>query len=97
MDLRKKRGFILNGEFYFNSGNGHEGNAIEIINKCGWANEWRTGTAQDFLVLEKRAIQIGSGDRYDRIVASRKFYSESTIDRVSKKYNIEDYHLDLIK
>lgn len=96
MDLRKKRGFILFGEFYSNGGYGHEKNAMEIIRRNGWMKEWNGGSAQDFLVLEKRAIQIGSGTSYNRIIASRRFYSESTLDRVAKKYHIEDYHHDLI-
>lgn len=96
MELNGKTGFLMGGKFYSNSGKGHESNARDIIHENGWDNEWVTGDAQDFLVLKKRAIQIGSGIYSKKIIAARKFYNESTIERVIKKYKLSDYSHDLI-
>lgn len=97
MNLSGKVGFLIEGKFYSNSGRGHEANARDIIHEKGWDSEWNSGNAQDFLVLHKRAIQIGSGIFSKKIIASREFYNESKIERVAKMYKISDYSHDLIR
>ena len=97
MNLYGKVGFLIEGKFYSNSGRGHEANARDIIHEKGWDSEWNNGNAQDFLVLHKRAIQIGSGIFHEKIIASREFYNESKIEKVAKMYNIIDYSHDLIR
>ena len=89
-------GFIVEEVFYPNNGNGHEANARDIISKKGWSSQWKKGYAQDFLVLKKKAIQIGSGQFYKTIVASREFYTEKSLDEKVKKYNFYGYEYDLI-
>ena len=96
MNIRNKRGFILAGKFYPTTGNGHEYLAMEIIRMNGWDKEWNSGSAQDFIVCVKRAIQLGSAGHHNRIVASRNFYNDSTIMKIAKKYKVDDYHIDLI-
>ena len=96
MNLNGKTGFIIEGEFYSNKGTGHESNAREIIRIKGWLQEWTIGSAQDFLVCEKKAIQIGSGKNHDHIIASKRFYTEATISKIARLYRIDDYRRDLI-
>lgn len=96
MNLRGKAGFLIGGEFYSNFGTGHESNAMEIIRKKGWLEEWTTGSAQDFLVCQKKAIQIGSGEFYDHIIACKKFYTEATISKIARHCRIDEYRRDLI-
>lgn len=91
-----KYGFILIGKFYPNSGTGHEKNAQEIIRKKGWKREFdnyyeRTHRSyQDFLVMEKGAIQLGSsGQCY--IIYSVFKVSEHDIDNVVMEYNLIGY------
>lgn len=80
----QKYGFILQGKFYPNEGYGHEANARAIVQKKGW--NCTSLTYQDYLVLEKRAIQIGSGSTPDAIIACSRFYSRSEVERIGKKY-----------
>lgn len=97
MNLRNKAGFLIENIFYSNNGTGHEANAREIIRKKGWSKEWNNGTAQDFLVLEKGAIQIGSGIFTDRIIVSQKLYTQSKVDRIAKMYGLLGCKYDLIR
>jgi len=82
--------------FYSNKGNGHEANVRDIISEKGWSSQWEKGYAQDFLVLKKKAIQIGSGGSPKTIVASQKFYTEKSLDEKVKKHNFYGYEYDLI-
>lgn len=91
-----KYGFILARDFYPNSGTGHEKNAQEIIRKKNWGKAYdnyyaRThGSYQDFLVMEKGAIQLGSsGHCY--IIYSIFKVSEHDIDNVVMEYNLIGY------
>ena len=96
MNLKNKAGFLIDGAFYSNFGSGHESNAIKIITNKGWLDEWSSGSAQDFLVCEKKAIQIGSGIYYDHIIASKRFYTEATISKIARHFCIDEYRRDLI-
>ena len=96
MNLKNKAGFLINGAFYSNFGSGHEANAMEIIRSKGWLEDWKSGSAQDFLVCEKKAIQIGSGIFYNHIIACKRFYTEATISKIARHCNIEEYSRDLI-
>ena len=87
---------LVEGKFYPNSGSGHESNARCIITEKGWSNQWRKGDAQDFLVLKKKAIQIGSGNHHKIIIASSRYYSETSLDEEVEKYNFYGYKYDLI-
>ena len=92
MSIRGKRGFILKGKFYSADARGHESEAIDILNRHGWYNEWGgKGSAQDFLVINKGAIQIGSGRDCNKIVVCGKHHNVSKVDRIKKSYRIEDY------
>lgn len=97
MDLRGKVGFIIGGRFYPNNGRGHESNARDIIRSLGWDKQWRSGEAQDFLVCEKGAIQIGSGADWNKIVVGRQFFNESKVERIEKMYNLHGYRHDIIR
>ncbi|MBR2241450.1 MAG: hypothetical protein IJ890_08795 [Clostridia bacterium] len=96
--IKGKFGFIVKGKFYSNDkGCGHEANARDIIDKFKWTKEWNGGEAQEFIVMEKGAIQIGSGTHYPTtIVVSRKFYNESKMEKIKKKYHLEDYSCDFV-
>ena len=96
MNLKKKVGFFLNGVFYDNNGRGHEKNAMTIIAQNGWTREWMTGSAQDFLVLEKRAIQLGSGIFNDHIIASKEVYTEFHLDKFCALHGLQGYKYDRI-
>ncbi|MBR3003315.1 MAG: hypothetical protein IKF38_07190 [Clostridia bacterium] len=94
MDLNGKRGFIINGEWYPNTGlGGHDGNAFSLIENKGWKKEWlATGdNPHDFLVIHKGAIQLGSGGTAKKIVLSSKFHSELKLRALKRMYNLEDY------
>lgn len=97
MKIKGKFGFIVKGKFYCNDGRGHEAKARDLIDKFKWTNEWDGRDARDFLVMEKAAIQIGSGTHYPTtIVVARKFYNESKMEKIQKKYHLEDYSCDII-
>lgn len=93
MNLRNKRGFLISGVYHDNNGLGHESNALKIIQKNGWLDAWRENgyNAQDFIVLVKGAIQVGSGHRNEIIIVSSRFYTSSEIEGIKKKYSIHEY------
>ncbi len=99
MNLNRKVGFLLGGYFYSNSGRGHESNARGIIREMGWLEDWLGShhDAQDYLVLERGAIQLGSGIFSKRIIASKNFYNERTLDKIAEEYGLEGYKYDLIR
>lgn len=89
-------GFIIKGEFFSNKGLGHEANARKIIQQNGWLNEWNNGSAQDFIVCKKRAIQVGSGCFPNRLIACSSFYDSKELDKVVKKWGLNVQKYDLI-
>ena len=101
LKLRNKRGFFWNKKWYPNGGNnatnGHEYNAMEIIREHEklYPNEdwdWRSDcSAQDFLVLKKKAIQIGSSGNAKCVIFGRKFYHDDEIEKFKIVHGIEDY------
>ncbi len=98
MSIRGKRGFIINGKFISVGARGHESGAIDIVNDYGWYDEWHgKGYAQDFLVINKGAIQIGSGRDFNKIVVYEKHHNISKVDRIKKKYRLEDYDVIIIQ
>lgn len=97
MNLRDKTGFVVRGRFYNNNGRGHETTAREIIDLLGWDSEWTKGYAQDFLVCEKGAIQLGSGFNSKQIIVGRDFFNESKVDKVKDLYNLHGYDHQIIR
>ena len=98
MNLNNKRGFILQGKWYPNVACGHEVNARKIVEANNWKQEWYNSGEdyQDFLVLRKGAVQLGSGLDTKKIVASTKFYNYSKLDRICKMYSIESENYDYV-
>lgn len=90
-DLHRKVGFILNGYWYPNIGSGHERNAREIISNHDWQIEWMKSnmTAQDFIVLKKGAIQLGSGIYNQILVANSRFYASVDLKIIMNRYKLE--------
>lgn len=96
LKLAYKYGIILGKNFYPNSGTGHEKNAREIIIKKGWELEYdkyykKTHRShQDFLIMEKGAVQLGSsGQRF--IIYSVFKVSEHDINKILIKYDLVGY------
>lgn len=101
-NLRNKRGFVWNHKWFSNSSDGHERNALRIIKVFkslypaeNW--EWyKEGSAQDFLVLKKKAIQIGNGNRPNCIIAAGRYYSTNDMEKFMEDYNLHGYTVILI-
>ena len=100
-DLRNKRGFVWKDQWYPNGGGGHEKNAMDIIRNhrrsCpseDW--DWNEGSAQDYMVLKKRAIQIGNGTRAMCIIVAGRYYSSGQMEKFKYKYNLEGYDVIFI-
>lgn len=90
MNLRGKAGFVINKKFYSNNGLGHEKNAMELIQKFGW--DWRGSiSAQDFVVCEKGAIQIGSGTNCDVMLVGKNFFTQPQAESIMKQYQLYGY------
>ena len=89
--LNGKVGFILNNYWYPNMGMGHEGNARGIISNHNWQDEWIKScmTGQDFIVLNKGAIQLGSSIYSKMIIASSRFYNERDLNIIMARYKLE--------
>lgn len=91
-----KNGIIVGKQFYPNTGSGHEKNAREIIKRLGWTAEYKKyyqnthRTYQDFLIMEKGAIQLGSSGQRCIIYSVFKVSSEK-IDPIIKEYNLNGY------
>ncbi len=96
-----KHGFIINQKFYHNKGLGHEHNARQLIKHFGWEEQWNNGDAQDFLVLRKGAIQVGSGVYSKKIVVSRKIYrsisKHEELEEMIKKFELTDCEIDFVE
>lgn len=87
-NLCGKLGFVIGNHWYPNEGDGHEKNARKIIFSNSWQQEWYLGnsSAQDFIVLEKGAIQLGSGVNNRIIVASSRHHTKFKIDNFLREY-----------
>lgn len=90
-NLHKKVGFILDGYWYPNIGGGHEKNARGLIFNHNWESQWlnNNATAQDFIVLNKGAIQLGSGVYNQLVIASSKFYRKTDLEIIMRQYKLE--------
>lgn len=90
-NLNRKVGFILHKFWYPNMGCGHEKNARTIILNHNWQTEWLStnATAQDFIVLYKGAIQVGSGVLNRIIIADSKFYTQKDLEMIMSRYQLE--------
>ena len=90
MNLRGKAGFVVGRKFYSNNGLGHEKNAMELISKFKW--NWNGSMpAQDYVVIEKGAIQIGSGTNYDIVIVGKKFFTQPEAEGIKKQYQLYNY------
>lgn len=104
-NLRNKRGFLWDNRWFPNVGNDHDKNAIEILAKYrnlypsenwNWWEEY--STAKDYLILRKKAIQIGCAGNAKCIIASAFYYTsrEHLIEKIKEDYNLDRYDVILI-
>ena len=90
-DLYKKRGFLLLGRNWFDALD-HDASALRIITSQMLNNEWRNSgrNAQDFLVYNKAAIQLGSSLQTKLVLASHEFYTLEDLEALKNKHNLHD-------
>lgn len=101
MNLRNLRGFFVFEKWFVNSpGSGHEKNAMDIIRRYrklypeeNW--NWRvlSDSAADFLILEKRAIQLASGSDANCLLYGSKFFTENQIKDFMERNNLLGYRI----
>lgn len=89
---RVEYGFLLYGESKIrsNSGNGHNTNAMRLIQDLGYHEQFvesRYTDAIDFLIFQKGAIQIGSGGKKMVIYSATKYFPKE-IDKILDKVGI---------
>ena len=101
MSGRMPRGFIWDGKFHSNMGEGHEANARNLIweykkrfPKEDW-NWYNYESAKEFLVMKKKAIQIGSGNEPLCAIASAKVYSKEDVVKKLEKFELHGYKIYL--
>lgn len=101
MSGRMPRGFIWDGKFHSNMGEGHEANARNLIweYKKRFPNEdwnwYNYESAKEFLVMKKKAIQIGSGNEPLCAIASAKVYSKEDVVKKLEKFGLRGYRIYL--
>ena len=97
MNIKGEYGFFLEGKWYPNTWRGHEGNAFFLINEKGWLEDWRKKnmSAQDYLVSEKNAIQLGSQGN-TRIIVVKKEMSEIALREFVYKYGLDECEIQAI-
>ncbi len=95
------RGFIWNGKFLQNNGEGHEANARNIIWDCkerypneDW-NWYSYKSAEEFLVMKKKAIKIGSGNEPLCAIAAANVYTKEEVEKRLEKYGLYGYKIYL--
>ena len=102
MSVQMPSGFIWGGVFYKNSGQGHEGKAREIIDefKKRYPNEdwnwYSSHSSKDFLILKKKAIQVGSGNEPLCAIAAAKYYTKKEVNKQLEKFGLFEYKIYLI-
>ena len=95
------RGFIWDGKFFANEGNGHEGKARDIIwdYKNRFPNEdwywYGYGSAKDFLIMKKKAIQVGCGNEPLCAIAAGQYYTKKDVQKKLEKLGLQDYKIYL--
>lgn len=101
-NLLDMRGFLWGGKWYQLDGRGHDHKAMMLIDafkaiypseKWNWYEE---GSAKDFLIFEKKAIQIGCGSNARCIIAAGMYYSREDIEKIKDDYNLIGYDVHLI-
>ena len=101
-NLKNKRGFVWNNQWFPNTGDGHERNAIRIMNefeKLYPKENWKwyeENSALDFFILRKKAIQIGNGTKPKCIIAAGQYYSKKDMEQFMEDYNLHGYNVILI-
>lgn len=101
MSGRMPRGFIWDGKFHSNEGEGHEANARNLIReyKERFPNEdwnwYNYESAKEFLVMKKKAIQVGSGNEPLCAIASAKVYSKEEVVKKLEKFGLRGYRIYL--
>ncbi len=93
------RGFIWGGKFHENRGNGHEASARLLIDQYkeehpneDW-NWFPHKSAKDFLVMQKKAIQIGCGSEPTCAIASGYYYTREDVKKILEKFKFGDYKI----
>jgi len=101
--LFNKRGFLWGGKWYSVGGKGHDHKAMLIIDdyKRIYPDEnWKwyelERSAKDFLVLRKKAIQIGCSGNAHCIIAAGMYYSREDLEKIKAEYNLNGYEIHLI-
>ncbi len=95
------RGFIWDGKFFPNKGNGHEGNARDIIwsYQERYPNEnwdWHEfNSAKTFLIMKKKAIQVASGTEPLCAIAAGMYYSKEDVNKILARYDLIKYKIYL--
>ena len=101
MSGRMPRGFIWDGKFHSNKGEGHEANARNLIweykkifpnEDWNWCNY---KSAKEFLVMKKKAIQIGSGHEPACAIAAANAYSKEEVAKKLEKFGLHGYKIYL--
>ena len=97
-----KRGFLWAGRWFAVSGRGHDHKAMEIIweyKKLYPDENWSwhlESSAKDFLILRKRAIQLGCSNNARCIIAAGMYYSNEDLEKIKDKYGLTGYEIHLI-